>query len=62
MGALAAHHLEQLIAEGGRGFVVCGGAGAVQPQLAQGHVIAPVAAARDKELISLRPTCSTNRH
>ncbi|HEX2807817.1 MAG TPA: nucleoside phosphorylase [Kineosporiaceae bacterium] len=45
---LAAHHLETAISAGGRVFVACGGAGAVQPGLALGHVVVPTAAVRDE--------------
>ncbi|GAA2383672.1 nucleoside phosphorylase [Dactylosporangium salmoneum] len=45
---LAAHHLEQAIAAGGRSFVACGGAGAVRPGLALGHVVVVEAAVRDE--------------
>ena len=45
---LAAHHLETAISAGGRAFVACGGAGAVQPGLALGHVVVPTAALRDE--------------
>jgi len=45
---LAAGHMEEVIALGCRGFVACGGAGAVIPGLALGHVIVPTAAVRDE--------------
>jgi uridine phosphorylase len=45
---LAAIHLETAIASGGRSFVACGGAGAVQPGLALGHVVVPTSAVRDE--------------
>jgi uridine phosphorylase len=45
---LAAHHLETSISAGGRAFVACGGAGAVQPGLALGHVVVPTGAVRDE--------------
>lgn len=49
MGApLAAHHLEQLIASGAQTFVVCGGAGALQPDLVLGQVVVPTSAVRDE--------------
>jgi len=46
--ALAAAFLEQAIARGCRRFVVCGGAGALVPELVLGHVIVPTAAVRDE--------------
>ena len=45
---LAAAFLEQAIARGCRRFAVCGGAGALVPELALGHVIVPTAAIRDE--------------
>jgi uridine phosphorylase len=45
---LAVQHFEQAIAAGGRFFVACGGAGAVQPGLALGHIVVPDAAVRDE--------------
>lgn len=45
---LAAAWLEELIAAGGRRFVVAGGAGALVPDLALGHVVVPDAAVRDE--------------
>src|SRR3954465_9479008 len=45
---LAAGWLEELIALGGRAFVAAGGAGALVPDLAMGHVIVPTAAIRDE--------------
>jgi uridine phosphorylase len=45
---LAVQHFEKAIAAGGRAFVACGGAGAVQPGLALGHVVIPTAAVRDE--------------
>jgi uridine phosphorylase len=45
---LATHHLETAISAGGRAFVACGGAGAVQPGLALGQVVVPTAAVRDE--------------
>jgi uridine phosphorylase len=45
---LAAGLLEQVIATGCRRFVACGGAGAVVPGLALGHVVVPSAAVRDE--------------
>ena len=49
MGApLAATSLEDVIAAGCRSVVFCGGAGAVVPELALGHVVIPSAAVRDE--------------
>ncbi|MGI5231589.1 nucleoside phosphorylase [Actinoallomurus sp. CA-142502] len=45
---LAVQHFEKAIAAGGRYFVACGGAGAVRPGLALGHVVVPDAAVRDE--------------
>jgi uridine phosphorylase len=45
---LAVHHMEQAIAAGARTFVACGGAGALRPGLALGHVVVPDAAVRDE--------------
>jgi len=45
---LAAGLFEQVIATGCRAFVACGGAGAVVPGLALGHVVVPDAAVRDE--------------
>ena len=45
---LAAGWLEELIALGGRRFVVAGGAGVLVPDLALGHVVVPDAALRDE--------------
>jgi uridine phosphorylase len=45
---LAAGWLEELIARGGRRFVVAGSAGALVPGLALGHVVVPTAAVRDE--------------
>ena len=45
---LAAAWLDELIARGARGFVAVGGAGALVPDLALGHVIVPTAAVRDE--------------
>jgi uridine phosphorylase len=39
---------EKAIAAGGRSFVACGGAGAIQPGLALGHIVIPNAAVRDE--------------
>jgi uridine phosphorylase len=49
MGApVAAASLEDVIAAGCRNIVFCGGAGAVVPELALGHVVIPAAALRDE--------------
>ena len=45
---MAAAFLEQAIARGCRHFAVCGGAGALVPELVLGHVIVPTAAVRDE--------------
>ncbi len=45
---LACGLLEQVIATGCRKFVACGGAGAVVPGLALGHVVVPDGAVRDE--------------
>jgi uridine phosphorylase len=45
---LAAAWLDELIAVGGRAFIAAGGAGALVPDLALGHVIVPTAAIRDE--------------
>lgn len=45
---MAAGMLEAAIVSGGRQFVACGGAGAVAPGLALGHVVVPSAAVRDE--------------
>ena len=45
---LAAAFLEQAIARGCRRFAVCGGAGALVPDLVLGHVVVPRAAVRDE--------------
>lgn len=45
---LAVQHFEKAIAAGGRSFVACGGAGAIQPGLALGHIVVPDAALRDE--------------
>jgi uridine phosphorylase len=45
---LAVQHMEKAIAAGGRRFVACGGAGAVRPGLALGHIVVPDAAVRDE--------------
>ena len=46
--ALAAGIFEDVIAYGCKRFVACGGAGALSPELALGHVIVPTAAIRDE--------------
>ncbi|HEX5266170.1 MAG TPA: nucleoside phosphorylase [Acidimicrobiales bacterium] len=45
---MAAGMLEGAIVSGGSHFVACGGAGAVTPGLALGHVVVPSAAVRDE--------------
>ncbi|MFI0451493.1 nucleoside phosphorylase [Actinomadura sp. 6N118] len=45
---MAVHHFEKAVAAGGRVFVACGGAGALQPDLDMGHVVVPDAAVRDE--------------
>ena len=45
---LAVQHFEKAIAAGGRRFVACGGAGAIRPGLALGHIVVPDAALRDE--------------
>lgn len=45
---LAVLHLERVIAAGARAVVACGGAGAVAPELALGHIVVPDAAVRDE--------------
>jgi uridine phosphorylase len=45
---LAAAWLDELIALGGRAFIAAGGAGALVPDLAVGHVIVPTGAIRDE--------------
>jgi uridine phosphorylase len=42
--------LEELIASGGRKFIVCGGAGVLDPAIAQGHLLLPTSAVRDEGL------------
>lgn len=46
--ALAAIRLENAIALGCQRFVACGGAGALVPELALGHVVVPTSAVRDE--------------
>ncbi|HET9681468.1 MAG TPA: nucleoside phosphorylase [Candidatus Limnocylindrales bacterium] len=45
---LAAGWLEELIADGFKAFVVCGGAGALVRELTLGHVVVPTSAVRDE--------------
>ncbi|MHB0857091.1 MAG: nucleoside phosphorylase [Anaerolineae bacterium] len=45
---LAAGLLEEVIARGCRKFVVCGGAGVLDREIACGHLLVPVAAVRDE--------------
>jgi purine-nucleoside phosphorylase len=45
---LAAGLLEEVIALGGRKFIACGGAGALDQRLTLGHLIVPDAAVRDE--------------
>ncbi len=45
---LAGSFLEELIAHGGRKFVACGGAGALDEAVGLGHVVVPTAAVRDE--------------
>ena len=45
---MAAGMMEAAIASGARYFVACGGAGAILPGLALGHVVVPTAAIRDE--------------
>lgn len=40
--------LEELIALGGRKFMVCGGAGVLDSAVAQGHLLLPISALRDE--------------
>ncbi|MFA9378357.1 MAG: nucleoside phosphorylase [Lachnotalea sp.] len=46
----AAYELEQLIALGGKRFIVCGGAGVLQKDIAVGHIIIPDSAVCDEGL------------
>jgi uridine phosphorylase len=46
--SLAVVHMEKAIAAGAQVFVACGGAGAVEPGMALGHVVVPTAAVRDE--------------
>lgn len=45
---MAAVQLERMIALGGRKFVACGGAGALTPETAVGHLTVPTSAVRDE--------------
>jgi uridine phosphorylase len=45
---LAAGFLEELIARGCRKFIVCGGAGVLNADLAVGHIVVPTSAIRDE--------------
>ena len=45
---MASGMMEAAIASGARHFVACGGAGAILPGLALGHVVVPTAAIRDE--------------
>ena len=45
---LAAGLLEEMIPRGCRKFIACGGCGVLDPQIAVGHLIVPVAAVRDE--------------
>lgn len=45
---LACGLFEEVIAVGCRTFVACGGAGAIMPGLALGHIVVPLAAVRDE--------------
>jgi uridine phosphorylase len=45
---LAVGWLEELIADGFRAFIACGGAGALVPQLTLGHLVVPTSAVRDE--------------
>jgi uridine phosphorylase len=45
---LAAALLEEVIALGCRNFIACGGAGVLNRELAQGHLVVPTAAVRDE--------------
>ncbi|MCL4871834.1 MAG: GNAT family N-acetyltransferase [Anaerolineae bacterium] len=47
-GSAAAAFLEELIALGGRKFIVCGGAGALDKAVTLGHLVVPTAAIRDE--------------
>lgn len=47
-GPAAAARLELMIALGCRKFIACGGAGALDPAIAAGHIVVPDAAVRDE--------------
>lgn len=47
-GPAAAGLLEEVIAYGSRAFVACGGAGALRPEIALGHLIVVTSALRDE--------------
>jgi uridine phosphorylase len=47
-GPLAAGLLEEMIAAGCRKFIVCGGAGVLEPNIAVGHLVVVSAAVRDE--------------
>ena len=48
--ALAGGHLEELIARGGQSFIVCGGAGVLDPSIGSGDIAVPTSAVRDAGL------------
>ncbi len=45
---IAAGFTEELIALGVRGFIACGGAGSLHPEITLGHLVVPTAAVRDE--------------
>ena len=45
---LAAGCLEEIIARGGRKFIVCGSAGVLDQSIASGHIVVPTSALRDE--------------
>ena len=45
---LAVWFMEKAISMGGKKFIVCGGSGVLNPELAVGHLIIPTAAVRDE--------------
>lgn len=45
---LAAGMFEELIARGGRRFIVCGGSGVLDRSIASGHIVVPTCAVRDE--------------
>lgn len=47
-GPMAAAMLEETLALGCRKFIACGGAGVLQSEIAQGHIIIPASAVRDE--------------